>query len=478
MAVLEHLEPARVFSFFEQLCAIPHGSGNTKAISDYLVAFAKARGLEHYQDELNNVIIIREASEGYENAPAVILQGHMDMVCAQAPDCTKDMAVEGLDLAVDGDTVYAKGTSLGADDGVAVAMALAVLDDDSLRHPRVEAVFTVDEETGMFGAVGLDVSPLRGRTMINIDSETEGEFIVSCAGGNMTRCMIPVSRAAFSGTGLRIAVEGLTGGHSGVEIDRGRGNANMLLGRILWAAAKKTALRIVEVAGGQKDNAIPTDASALIVAEDGDAVKAVVAEMDGIIRSELRVTDPGARVSAEESACGLPMDAASTDKVICLLTCAPNGVQAMSADIPGLVQTSLNLGVLTTSEAQVYAGFCVRSSVDSQKQMLVERLQALTAQLGGTVEVSGDYPGWAYLAESPLRDTMVQVFTEQYGHAPVVQAIHAGVECGLFAGKLPGLDCVCIGPDLTDIHTCNERLHIASLQRTWALVTEVLARMK
>ena len=478
MAVLDHLEPKGVFSFFEQMCAIPHGSGNTKAISDYLVAFAQERNLEHYQDELNNVIIIKPATPGYESAPAVILQGHMDMVCAQAPDCTKDMATEGLDLAVDGDTVYAKGTTLGGDDGVAVAIALAILDSHDLPHPRVEAVFTVDEETGMNGAFGIDVSPLQARAMINIDSDMEGVFTVSCAGGNVSTCTIPVSRAPFAGTPLTISVEGLKGGHSGVEIDQGRGNAVMLLGRVLRTLEQKTGLRIASVCGGQKHNAIPTDACAAVVVEDEVAAKAVCADMSDILRNELRVTDPGVQVTAAPGCCGDPMDQASTGKVICLLTCAPNGIQAMSADIPGLVQTSLNLGELTSSETQVCAGFCVRSSVDSQKQMLVDRLGALCAQLGGTRAVEGDYPGWEYLPDSALRQLMVEVFTQQYGRAPRVEAIHAGVECGLFAGKIPGLDCVCIGPDLTDIHTCREKLHISSLQRTWALVVEVLRQMK
>lgn len=478
MAVLEHLEPKNVFSFFEQMCAIPHGSGNTKAISDYLVAFAQERGLEHYQDDLNNVIIIKPATSGYENAPAIILQGHMDMVCAQAPDCTKNMDSEGLDLFVEGDTVGAKGTTLGGDDGVAVAMALAILDSKELAHPRVEAVFTVDEETGMYGAFGIDVSPLQGQAMINIDSDVEGVFTVSCAGGNVSCCTIPVKRAPFEGTALTITVDGLKGGHSGVEINQGRGNASMLLGRVLRALEKKTALRIASVQGGQKDNAIPVDACAAVVVEDEQAAWEVCTAMHEALANELRVTDPGVRVTVAPGQCGTPMDQASTAKVICLLTCAPNGIQAMSADIPDLVQTSLNLGILTCTEDAVHASFCVRSSVDSQKQMLVDRLESLAAQLGGTLEVAGDYPGWEYLPESPLRQLMVDVFTQQYGHAPKVEAIHAGVECGLFAGKIPGLDCVCIGPDLTDIHTFRERIHIASLQRTWALVIEVLRQMK
>ncbi len=478
MAVLEHLEPENVFHFFEQMCAIPHGSGNTKAISDYLAEFARTRGLEHYQDDLNNVIIIKPATPGYENAPAVIIQGHMDMVCAQAPDCTKDMEKDGLDLFVDGDTVGAVGTTLGGDDGVAVAMALAILDSDQLSHPRVEAVFTVDEETGMYGAFGIDVAPLQGRAMINIDSDVEGVFTVSCAGGNVSCCTVPVERAPFEGAALNITVDGLKGGHSGVEINQGRGNASMLLGRVLRAVEKKTNLRIISVRGGEKDNAIPVEACAAVVADNADMVRAVCTDMQEALANELRATDPGVRVTVTDSQYDQPMDQPSTAKIICLLTCAPNGIQAMSAEIPELVQTSLNLGILTCDRDAVYASFCVRSSVDSQKQMLVDRLESLAAQLGGTLEVAGDYPGWEYMPDSPLREKMVEVFTRQYGYPPKVEAIHAGVECGLFAGKIPGLDCVCIGPDLTDIHTFRERIHIASLQRTWALVTEVLRQMK
>lgn len=478
MAVLEHLEPKSVFSFFEQLCSYPHGSGNTMQVSDWLVRFARERGLEHYQDDLNNVIIIKEAAPGYETAPAVILQGHMDMVCEKSPDCVKDMAVEGLDLAVDGDTVYAIGTTLGGDDGIAVALMLAVLDADDLPHPRIEAVFTVDEETGMYGAAGLDVTPLQGRIMLNLDSEAEGVLTVSCAGGNMSCCTIPVARESFAGTPLRITVDGLQGGHSGIEIHKGRGNANMLLGRILCATQQKTELRIAGIGGGLKDNAIPVSAFADVVAADEAAARAVCAELQEILRQEFRITDPGVTVSVSPWDCRTPMDGDSTRRVICLLTCAPNGIQAMSADIPGLVQTSLNLGILSAQDTSVSASFCVRSSVTSQKQMMVERLDCLSAQLGGTLHVAGDYPAWQYRQESPLRDLITEVFAEQYGRQPQIEAVHAGLECGLFAGKLPGLDCVSFGPDLTEIHTFREKMHIASVQRTWALLLEVLRRMK
>ena len=480
MAILEHLEPHGVFRFFEELCAIPHGSGNTKQASDWLMDFAKERNLEAYQDDLNNVIIIKEASPGYEDAPAVILQGHLDMVCEKAPDCPKDMAKEGLDLVVDGDTIYAEGTTLGGDDGIAVAIAMALLDDDAIPHPRLEAVITVDEETGMLGAVGMeDVSMLQGRRLLNMDSEAEGVFTVSCAGGNKTRCKLPISREPFSGTALTITVDGLSGGHSGVEIHKGLGNACMLLGRVVYAVSQKAELRLVSVSGGLKDNAIPRSASAVLVTPDAEAVEAVCAQLGAVLQSEYHVTDKGISVSVKPAASAdTPMDGPSTRRILTFLACAPNGVQTMSADIPGLVQTSLNLGILTTDTDHVLASFCVRSSVDSQKQMMVERLTALTELMGGSISIFGDYSGWAYRQDSPLRELLVEVFTQQYGHPPKIEAIHAGVECGIFSGKLPGLDCISVGPDLTEIHTCRERMHIASVQRLWAMILETLKRMK
>ena len=481
MAVLDHLEPRGVFHFFEELCSMPHGSGNTKQVSDWLASFAKERGLEYYQDDWNNVIIIQEATPGYENAEPLILQGHMDMVCEKAPDCAKDMAKEGLDLAVEGDTVLAKGTTLGGDDGIAVAMMLAILDDPAIAHPRLECVFTVDEEVGMEGAMYLDVSMLRGRRLLNLDSEDEGVFTVSCAGGCMSTCTVPVKREPypFAGTYLTLRVDGLLGGHSGAEIHKGRANANVLLGRALYAILP--SLRIVSVDGGLKDNAIPVSAAAVVAVKNRELAGALAAcrEMDEAFRNEYAVTDPGVRLTVTEGGEGLPMDWPSTHSVITLLACCPNGVQAMSADIEGLVQTSLNLGVLTTGETEVKATFCVRSSIESQKEMLVDKLRCLLTNMRrATLSVSGDYPGWQYRHDSPLRDLLTEVFTEQYGHPPRVEAIHAGLECGLFSGKLPGLDCVSVGPDLDEIHTFRERLHIASTARLWAMVVEVLRRMK
>ena len=478
MSVLEHLEPRSVFRFFEEMCAIPHGSRNTRAISDWCAAFAKERGLEYYQDQSNNVIIIKEATPGYEDAPAVILQGHLDMVCEKEAGCSKDMDREGLDLVVEGDFVTAKGTTLGSDDGIAVAMALAILDAHDIPHPRLEAVFTVDEEIGMLGAAAMDVSPLKGRQLINLDSEAEGVFTVSCAGGNVSTCRLPVARAPFQGQALTVTVSGLQGGHSGTEIHKGRANANMLLGRVLQAMAAAADLRIMEVNGGLKDNAIPIQSAARVLAADAQAARAAAEKMARILADEYRVTDPGVTVTVTDGGDGEAMDEASTKKVLCMLTCLPNGVQVMSADIAGLVQTSLNLGILATEGAEVQASFCLRSSVESQKEMLKARLGCLMEQLGGSVEFFGEYSGWEYLADSPLRERMVEVFTEQYGKAPQIEAIHAGVECGIFSGKLPGLDCVSCGPDLLEIHTPRERMSISSVQRVWAFVLEVLRRSK
>ena len=479
MQVLEHLEPKQVFSFFEAMCAIPHGSRNTKAISDWCVAFAKERGLEHYQDEANNVIIIKPAAPGYEAAQPIILQGHLDMVCEKAAGCPKDMDREGLDLAIDGDYVYAKGTTLGSDDGIAVAMAMAILDDQSLPAPRIEAVFTTDEEIGLLGATALDVSPLKGREMLNLDSEAEGIFTVSCAGGNTTACILPVTRTAFAGATLTVTVGGLTGGHSGAEIHKGRANSNMLMGRVLLTLAQKMDLRIQRVDGGLKDNAIPVETRATLVVSDLQAAEQLAGEMEKTLQNEYRTTDPALFVRAEAAqSTQLPLDQASTGKVICMLQCLPNGIEAMSAEIHGLVQTSLNMGILVTEEDEVRASYSVRSSVDSQKQMLKERLSCLMEQLGGRVEFSGEYTGWQYQEHSPLRERMVAVFQEQYGKAPKIEAIHAGLECGIFAGKMPGLDCVSIGPDLLEIHTPREKMSISSVQRVWAFLLEVLKRSK
>ena len=480
--VLDDLEPRSVFHFFEELCAIPHGSGNTKSVSDYCVRFAEARGLEHYQDELNDVIIIAPAAPGYEDAAPIIIQGHLDMVCATAADCSKDMTKEGLELFVDGDFVGAKGTTLGGDDGIAVAMALAILDDPALPRPRIEAVFTVDEETGMFGANGLDVSHLTGRTMLNIDSEDEGVFTVSCAGGARVKLLWNVAREPVSALPLTLTVSGLVGGHSGVEIDKGRANANILMGRLLRELRKRCSLRLVRAQGGTADNAIPfaCTAEVTVAPEDADAVLAVAENLNSVFRSEFASGDPEIEVSAalEGETAVNALTADDTKRIIDALTLVPNGIQAMSRVIPGLPETSLNLGILSLTDDAAKLTFSVRSSVSSRKQMIIDKLCCIAGVCDAKAEVSGEYPAWEYKADSPLRERMVRVFTEQYGKAPEVVAIHAGLECGILSEKLPGLDCVSFGPDLLDIHTASERLSVPSVQRVWRFLLEVLKQSR
>lgn len=479
MAVLDHLEPKNVFRYFEELCAIPHGSGNMKAVSDWCVDFAKQRGLEVYRDAMHNVMIIKEASAGYEAAAPVILQGHLDMVCEKAPGCVRDMETEGLELAVEGDFVRAVGTTLGGDDGIAVAVALAILDDDSIPHPRLEVLLTTEEEVGMLGAAALDASPLRGRQMVNLDSEEEGVFTVSCAGGSRVTCRLPVTRESYDGTALCVKVSGLNGGHSGAEIHKGLANANVLLGKLLRTAATAAEMRLAFAAGGLKDNAIPVAAEAVLVTKDAPAAEAAMREMAAELQQEYRAADGGLQVDVEEIvAKRLPMDEDSTQRVLWLLACLPNGVQEMSQDIEGLVQTSLNLGIMETTETELAVVFCVRSAAAMRKIMLHNQLRALTEQLGGMVEITGDYPAWEYRKDSPLRQRMTEVFCEQYGREPKIEAIHAGLECGILCGKLPGLDCVSIGPDLLEIHTPRERMSISSVQRIWAFVLEVLKRSR
>ena len=481
MPVLEHLQPNRALSFFEELSAIPHGSGNTKAISDYCVDFAKARGLEYRQDSVNNVIIIKPASVGYESAPAVILQGHIDMVCEKEANCPIDMEKDGLCLATDDEWIWAEGTTLGGDDGIAVAMALAALDDEDLQHPRLEVVLTVDEEVGMEGAVALETDLLQGRLMLNVDSEEEGILTVSCAGGVRATCHVPVEREAASGVCRRLTIEGLAGGHSGVEIHKGRANSNMLMGRLLYGLSQEMGIRLVELSGGQADNAIASRTTAVVMVEEIEInrLEEIVRSYGEVFAREYQTADPGLKITVSaEDADVLPLTVSATVRAVSALMLLPNGVQTMSMDIPGLVQTSLNLGVLQLQEADVSMTSAIRSSLATEKAMLCNRLDCLMELLGGHVTYVGDYPAWEYKKDSRLRELVADAYEKQTGKKAVIEAIHAGLECGVFAGKLPGLDCVSLGPDLREIHTPRERMNVASVARTWELLKEILRRAK
>ena len=472
---LAGLEPASVLSYFEEICAIPHGSRNTKAISDYLVSFAKAHGLKYIQDEVNNVILFGPGTQGLEDHAPVILQGHMDMVCEKDADCPLDMAAEGLDLTHDGEFIFAKGTTLGGDDGIALAFALALLADTTIPHPPLEVIITVDEEIGMLGADAIDLTGLRGRTLINLDSEEEGVFTVSCAGGARATIALSAERKAVYGPCVRLTVEGLQGGHSGAEIHKNRANANKVMGEYLSRVQKLMPLCLTSLSGGSKDNAIPRSCQATVVAMGIgiERINGIAAALQQEIREKYDEPDALVQAFDMDALGGNSLTTAATAEVISLLCAAPNGVQSYSADIPGLVQTSLNLGVCHLGD-QFTATFSVRSSVNREKEELLQQLRDLTAFYKGTYSQAGTYPAWEYRKDSPLRDTMVRVYQQMFGKDPQVLAIHAGLECGLLGDKLPGLDCVSIGPQMHDIHTSRERLDIASTERTWKFLLEVL----
>lgn len=482
MGVLEGKEPEKVFRFFEEIAAIPHGSGNVKQISDYLVEFAKNRNLKYRQDEKLNVIIWKDGTPGYEDADTVILQGHMDMVAVKTADCDKDMKKEGLELQTDGDFLCAKGTSLGGDNGIAVAYALTVLDSDTIAHPPVEAVFTVDEEIGLLGAAYIDTSDLKGRKLLNMDSEDEGVFTVSCAGGATVECILSYHRAPTNARIIEIKIDGFTGGHSGVEIDKGRANANCIMGRILLNVFQNVGMRIVSANGGEKDNAIAkiSEAAIAVLPETVEKTQEIIERTFAEVKEEYQPTDPNAKIQInvmEEGLCEAISDMATLSVVVSLAT-MPNGIQRMNPDMPQMVQTSLNLGILRTDEKTVTLSYAVRSSKETEKNFLIEKLRAMTEIFGGEIKVSGTYPGWEYKADSTLRDTAVKAYESLYGKEPVVEGIHAGLECGMFADKIENLDAISFGPSMKDVHTTDEKLSISSTERTWKLLVKILEMLK
>lgn len=482
MRKLENLKPERVFYWFEEICRIPHGSGNTRAISDFIADFGHEHGLRVYQDEMNNVVLYKNGTSGYENSAPVILQGHMDMVCEKTPDSDHDFLNDPLDLYIEDGFVRAHGTTLGGDDGIYVAMALAILEDDSLAHPPIEAVFTVDEEIGLLGAEGLDTSVLSGRRMINLDSEADGILWVASAGGVSTRSSIPVKWTDSKGFSAEITIDGLVGGHSGAEIDKNRASAVMLMGRLMFELENVCDYGLVSLYGGEKENAIPRNSRAeILMSEDAsEAVTAACEKLKAELRQEYAGTDENidirVTVSGEKEAAVL--HPTSQSKVIFFLRNVPWGIRKMSGTVKDLVETSNNAGIIRLNEQEFTAECGVRSSVGSAKKDLAGHIRHLTEFLGGECTFSGDYPAWEYRADSPLRDVFVSVFKRVNGHEPVVTAVHAGLECGLFYGKMPSLDCVSLGPDIIDIHTTSEHLDIASTERTYNLLCEVLKELK
>ncbi len=483
MGIIEGLEPKEVFRYFEAICQIPHGSGHTEAISDYCVEFAAEHSLTCRQDESGNVIIWKEASPGRETARPLILQGHIDMVTVKEDGCMTDLERDPIPVDTDGTYVFANGTSLGGDDGIAVAYILAILSSKEISHPALIAIFTVDEEVGMLGAAALDVSDVHADTLLNIDSEEEGILTAGCAGGATVYVDFPAEQETVSGFVAHLQFSNLTGGHSGEEIHKERLNANALFGRFLLDAPDNLRIRFGGLSGGKKDNAIAQNFSAVLVTpeQQKEELLSYMEQFKETIMRESWATDPDAALLLR------PVGIAQADviqsslaqSIRSSLSLLPNGVIRRMPGMTDMVETSLNLGVIRERKDEdgrsfVRMTYCVRSASDTQKATLIRKIRELASMLGGESDVTGDYPAWEYREISPLRDAVSAVYKMQYGDMPEIKTIHAGLECGVFASKIPELDCVSIGPDIPDIHTVRERLSIASVERTWKLIKEVL----
>lgn len=483
MKNLQNLEPELVFDFFERISDIPRGSGNEKAISDYLLSFGKELGLETIQDEALNIIIKKPASKGYENAPTVIIQGHMDMVCEKNNGTDHDFEKDPLKLRIVDDYIYATDTTLGADNGIAVAYGMALLADDSIAHPALEVLITTDEETGMSGAMAISKEHIDGKVLINLDNEEEGELLVSCAGGIRTKSEIKIEWQEISkDTLMSIGITGLKGGHSGMDIIKERGNSNKILGRILKALINEVDFNIVKINGGSKNNAIPREAEAVISVNkaDIDKVTSMVNDLEKIFANEYKAQDSGLKISVREvnEKEENEFNDDITFRVIDLLYLYPNGINTRSTAIEGLVESSTNLGVLITTSECVEFDSAVRSSVPSLKEEIVLRIKTITEILGGEFSSKSDYPAWEYNAESKMREICQKVYKDMTGKEAKIVAIHAGVECGLFNEKLGNLDMISFGPNLSDVHTPEEHMSITSVKNTWDYLLRVLEAIK
>ncbi|WP_195428877.1 aminoacyl-histidine dipeptidase [Clostridium sp. D46t1_190503_E9] len=483
MNILQNLEPKSVFKYFEEISQIPRGSGNEKAISDYLVNVAKKLNLEVIQDEALNVIIKKPGTKGYENSETVILQGHMDMVCEKNKGTDHDFQKDPLKLRVVDDMVYATDTTLGADNGIAVAYALAILESTDIPHPPIEVLITTDEETGMSGAMAISKEHINGKILLNLDNEEEGHLLVSCAGGIRSKHTLNVTLedAGDYNNFLHIAVRGLKGGHSGMEINKERGNSNKIMGRILKSLLA-VDYKLVSVNGGSKNNAIPREADAIIGLKSEDVAKAkeLINSWNKVLLNELKTQDPGVNITILENTENVEkvFTKESTEKVVNLLYLIPNGINTNSVEIKDLVESSTNLGVVTTEGNKVEFDSAIRSSVASLKDEIVLRSKTIAELMGAEFETTAGYPEWQYDSESKVRGICQDVYKRMYGKEAKIVAIHAGVECGLFNEKLGKLDMISFGPDLYDVHTPQEHMSITSVKNVWDYLLEVLKELK
>ena len=480
MSKLEILKHEGVFHYFEELSSIHRGSGDMEAISQYCIDFAKSHGFKYYTDSERNVVIYKDGTLGLENAKPVILQGHLDIVCQKTPDCKIDFLKDGLDIYVDGDYIKARGTTLGADNGIAVAMVLAILDSNDLRHPPIEAVFTTDEETGMYGAKGLDMSVLSGRRMINLDSEEDDCITVSCAGGCDFRVAQKLSTSIATGTKVTINIEKLTGGHSGVEIHKGRANANIVAGKLLNNLNRRTDFDIISICGGDKANAIPNACVIELCVSDYDAFCKELNATIELIKLEYLDREKKMLITVDKGECAQfdVIDKDDLKKFICALSCTPNGVMEMSATINGLVETSLNLGILSFKDGELIMHYGLRSNKQLALDSLSEKMMTFFDALSFDFECFGHYPPWEYRADSQLRELYKGTYIEQFDKEPRVEALHAGLECGVFASAIDGFDCIAIGPTIYDVHTVKERLSITSAVKIYGTLVKLLAKLK
>lgn len=475
------LEPREVFDWFYTINQIPRESGNEEAISNFLVDFAKERNLEVTRDEVFdevfNVIIKKPASPGYESAEPVIIQGHMDMVCVKTDNSNHDFTTDAIEMVVEGNTLRAKETTLGADDGIVVAMQLALLDGD-YAHPSLEILITTNEETTMAGAAAVQAGQLQGTRLLNIDGEEEGVFQTSCAGGTVISSHFSLEKEAYQVKGYRLMVHGLKGGHSGMEINQGRGNANLLLFRVLRELAKKEDLQLAQVSGGSRDNVIPSQAVADVVGGDFTSLQQGLKEIEALLKKEYATSDPDLALTLEEIAVEAVYPKELTNRLLNFFALLPNGVQALSQDVEGLVQTSLNNAVLLETDQEVVLQTSLRSSMGSQLEELAEKLAILAQQFGARSERNHDYPSWDFEPNSPLREQCLHVYEEVVGRKASYDAVHAGLECGFLKGALPDCDMISYGPNIYDVHSTKERMDIDSVARTWAFTKALLAEMK
>lgn len=481
MSVLSDLEPKSVFGYFAALIKIPRCSGNEKRVSDFLVEFAQEHNLEWVQEECLNVIIRKPATVGYENAPVVILQAHMDMVCVKREDLDFNFAEDPIPVVIDGDIIKTAGTTLGADNGLGMAIILAILASD-LPHPPLVALFTVSEETGLEGAQALDPNNVSGDILINIDGEGEGIFLASAAGGVTSKLSLPLKHGGKDPKKIarQIKIEGLLGGHSGVDIDRGRGNAIKLLGRVLEGLTSLPGFDLVEIGGGEAMNVIPTTATAtvLIPAREEDELAKIIAVYNKTFATEFATSDPSIKVKIGDGTedC-LPLADLSKRQVIDLLLLLPSGVYTMSQEIPGLVESSSNVGVVAQGDSTLVFANGVRSSVKSRKKEIAKQIHRLGDLVGGAVAFSADYPEWSYRLHSPIRDLMIKTYKEMFNAEPEVSAIHGGLECGFLQKKVGDIDMVAVGPDITGAHSYHETVSISSVQKLYKFICGVLAEL-